>query len=188
MNETTTSKAALREDLLQQRMKIPPAARLAAAEAVCENFLANVPLPAESVIAGYWPIRNEIDDRILLRRLLQMGFTCALPCVDTPGSPLVFRQWSETARMVGGNYSIPEPREEAVVTPTIVLVPMAAFDSHRSRLGYGSGYYDRTLGALKGRQKVVAVGLAYDTQLYPLLPQEENDVSMDMIITDKKVY
>ena len=190
MNDTALfSKAALRQDLLQKRMEISPAARLKAAEAMCEAFFEHVSISAGMIVAGYWPIRNEIDDIILLRRLLQKGTYCALPCIEKQNKPLVFRPWNESTLMTVGNFSIPEPTGGgAALTPDIVIVPMAAFDMQRHRLGYGAGYYDRTLAQLKAERNILAVGVAYDTQVLPRLPIEENDVRMDMIITDKKVY
>lgn len=185
---TEPSKSSIRLTYITQRLELPNGARAAAAESVYHAFFKALPMKAgEGVIAGYWPIQAEVDDMPILKRLMARRHVCALPCTGRAGTELVFRVWDPKLPMVRGAYDIPEP-DGPEILPDVIIIPMAAFDGARNRLGYGGGFYDRTLAALKAKKKVIAVGLAYQSQFYPSLPVEENDVKMDIVITDKKVY
>jgi 5-formyltetrahydrofolate cyclo-ligase len=182
------SKSALRQSFLERRLQLLPNERTNAAQAVAEAFFKNVKLPSKVIVAGYWPARAELDVLVILRELLRNGHGCALPHVTGEGAPLLFRQWEEDMAMTTGKYGITEPANSTTVLPDIILVPLLAFDATGHRLGYGAGFYDRTLARLKKQKPVRAIGIAYEMQLYGELPVEENDVRMDMIITDRNVY
>lgn len=186
----TFSKDALRRTFLDKRFAESPADQEMASRAVASSFFRNVSLKPHGVIAGYWPIRRELDDRFILFQLASLtateGYICALP--RTGVSLLSFHIWEPQMTMSPGKHGISEPNGPEVI-PDVVLVPMVAFDKDKHRLGYGGGYYDRTLAHLRHKKSgLLAIGLAYDWQLHAGLPAEENDVKMDMIITDKKVY
>lgn len=183
-----SSKAALRQGLLQQRLQLSPAAQKTAAEKICQLFFQQVKVPAGAVVAGYWPVRGEVDGLPILRELLRRKHLCALPHVAGEGRPLEFRSWNDSTQMVMGKYDIPEPAAGEVIVPDIILVPLAAFDKTGHRLGYGGGFYDRTLAALKKEKHVLAIGFGYEMQGCDTLPVDENDVRLDMVITDKNVY
>jgi 5-formyltetrahydrofolate cyclo-ligase len=182
------SKSALRQSFMERRLQLLPNDRVSAAEAVSAAFFQNVPLKAETVVAGYWPIKAELDALLLMRALLGKGHKCALPHVTGEGAPLLFRNWDENTPMVTGKYGLTEPANHETLLPDIILVPVLAFDATGHRLGYGMGFYDRTLARLKKQKPIRAIGLAYEMQLYNGLPVEANDVKMDMIITDRNVY
>jgi 5-formyltetrahydrofolate cyclo-ligase len=182
------SKSALRQSFLERRLQMLPNDRAGAAQAVFDTFFKQVPLAANSVVAGYWPVKAELDALLILRELLRKGHACALPHVTGEGAPLLFRQWDETMPMTTGKYGITEPASKESVVPDIILVPLLAFDAKGHRLGYGAGFYDRTIARLKKQKSVRTIGLAYEMQLYGTLPAEENDVKMDMIITDRNIY
>ncbi|MCE9507819.1 MAG: 5-formyltetrahydrofolate cyclo-ligase [Alphaproteobacteria bacterium] len=182
------SKSVLRQMFLERRALIPPAARKESAAKVCELFFKNVPVPAGAVVAGYWPIRNELDDMPILRELLRRGCSCALPHVAGATLPLEFHLWDEATPMTAGKYSIMEPAAAPAVVPDIVLVPLAAFDANCHRLGYGGGFYDATIARLKENRPLLAIGLGYEMQLCAGLPVEEGDIRMDMIVTDGNIY
>lgn len=165
-----------------------PNDRVGAALAVSDLFFKHVPLKPGAIVAGYWPVKAELDVLVILRALLGKGHACALPHVTGEGSPLLFRQWDEKAQMVTGKFGITEPAGTATLMPDIILVPLLAFDAKGHRLGYGAGFYDRTIARLKKQKSVQAIGLAYEMQLYKTLPAEDNDVKMDMIITDRNIY
>jgi len=169
-------------------MQIPPEMQKTSADNMRDIFFKNVDTPPGAVVAGYWPIRAELDDLPVLRALLKRGHVCALPHVAGKGMPLQFRAWNETMPMVAGKYDIAEPAAGPALAPDMILVPVAAFDARRHRLGYGCGFYDRTLAHFKGIKPVLAIGIAYETQACDELPAEDNDVRMDMIITDRTVY
>lgn len=187
---TSSTKETIRMMYLKQRLELPSGTRAQAAEHIYHYFLRYVPLKsgtASPVVAGYWPIQAEVDDMPIMKELMAKGHVAALPCTGRDGTPLVFRVWDPKLPMLPGRYDIPEP-DGPEILPDVVIIPMAAFDEERHRLGYGGGFYDRTLAALKAKKKVLTVGLAYQSQLHPGLPAEENDVKLDVIITDKKVY
>lgn len=174
--------------MLEQRMQIPLDSALRAAAAVCDFFFKHVTVPDGAVVAGYAPIRGELDDMPILRTLTRRGKICALPHMASEEAPLAFRFWNEITPMTTGKYGITEPAPDRRLSPDIVLVPLAAFDINRHRLGYGAGCYDRTLAALAKTKPVLSIGLGYETQLCDEIPAEETDIRMDMIITDGKVY
>lgn len=165
-----------------------PNDRVSAAQAVSDAFFKNVTLAKGSVVSGYWPMKAELDVLLILRELLGKGHTCALPHVTGEGSPLLFRQWDEKTTMATAKFGMTEPVGSATLLPDVLLVPLLAFDTRCHRLGYGAGFYDRTIARLKKQKPVRAIGIAYDMQFYASLPAEENDVRMDMIITDKDIY
>jgi 5-formyltetrahydrofolate cyclo-ligase len=173
---------------LDQRMQLSPSICKNAADQAYEIFFKNVPLKDGAIVAGYWPIRGELDDLPILKELLRRHHLCALPHVADGSQPLTFRAWSETTPMTPGKYSIMEPAGDRTLVPDIILVPMAAFDKTGHRLGYGAGFYDLTIARLKASKPVLVVGLAYEAQACAGLPAEDRDVRMDMIVTDKNFY
>ncbi|HEY0301244.1 MAG TPA: 5-formyltetrahydrofolate cyclo-ligase, partial [Rhizomicrobium sp.] len=124
------------------------------------RFAADLAVPPGAIVAGYFPLRDEADPRSLMAAFSALGHPLALPCVEA-GRPLVFRAWrmGDAMRPNASAYGIPEPLPEApVVAPALVLVPLLAYDAEGHRLGYGGGYYDRTLAAMKGAR---TLGIAY---------------------------
>jgi 5-formyltetrahydrofolate cyclo-ligase len=143
----------------------------------------------DNIIAGYMPIGSEIDCLPLLNRLTATGVPVGLPAVAAPDAPLVFRRWLPDDPLVMGSFGISEPTEAAQqVTPQVVLVPMLAFDRQGHRLGYGGGYYDRTLKALRaasnGGGDIVAIGVAFAGQLRDKVPVTHDDQPLDWILTE----
>lgn len=150
-----------------------------------DRLLAAVPLPSGPV-AGYWPLGSELDVLPLLRRLHGQGRTVALPVSGPRGTPLVFRSWEPDCAMATGRYGIAECGEDRpVVVPAVLLVPMLAFDRAGHRLGYGAGYYDRTLADLRRRGPVLAVGVAYAGQEVGAVPRGGFDEPLDWIVTER---
>jgi 5-formyltetrahydrofolate cyclo-ligase len=182
------NKMTLRRTFLKQRLLIKSEAAQKAAEAVLEAFFREVSAGAGSIIAGYWPIRGELSDLPLLKEIQRRGHPCALPVVTGEGLALSFRAWTDGAPVTAGRYDIAEPVAGEDLMPDILLVPMAAFDTQCHRLGYGGGFYDRTIARLRSLKPVLAVGLAFEEQRCETLPTEENDVRMDMIITERNIY
>jgi 5,10-methenyltetrahydrofolate synthetase len=139
--------------------------------------------PAGRVISAYWPIKGEPDLRGWMAGLHARGARVALPVVETPGTPLVFRVWEPGLRMVRGHWNIPVPPPDAArVVPEIALAPLVGWDGEAYRLGYGGGYFDRTLAALDPRPFVIGVGLQ-GARLVSIHPQP-HDVGLDAIVTE----
>lgn len=139
------------------------------------------------VVAGYWPMRDEMDVRPLMTDLSRRGFVTALPVVADRDAPLRFRRWAPGMELDAGPHrTVHPPVSAGEVAPDVVLVPLLAFDGHGGRLGYGGGYYDRTLQALRRRErKIIAVGVAFAAQRRDDLPLEPHDQRLDWVITEK---
>lgn len=161
-----------------------------AAQLLVKRFLRDVPLTEGLVIAGYAPLKNEFNVMPLLAALLELGYCCALPVVVADMQPLQFRTWDGSAPLVQNRYQIQEPcSDAALVIPDIILTPLLAFDKQGVRLGYGKGFYDITLEALrKHGKRPIAIGVGYHVQLADAsLPFESTDQKLDMIATEKQV-
>lgn len=144
---------------------------------------------AGAIVAGYWPIRTELDPRPLMQQLVAAGLTTALPATPQPGKPLIFHLWQEGDPVIEGLYGTSEPAPEAPrCEPDILLVPMLAFDNAGYRLGYGGGFYDRSLAALRAINPAVrAVGIAFGAQRIDLVPRGEHDARLDAVLTPEGV-
>ena len=138
-----------------------------------------------SIIAGYWPIRSEIDPVPLLAVLAAMGFKTALPATPRAGEPLVFHLWACGEPLIDGLYGTSEPPASAPqCRPDGLLVPLLAFDSQFFRLGYGGGFYDRSLASLRcDKPDIRAVGIAYRDQQVEDLPKGPHDARLDAVLT-----
>lgn len=152
-----------------------------------ERLLAEHPAEAgDGVVAFYWPIKGEPDLRPLMVEMQASGRRIALPLVETRAAPLVFRLWTPDTRLERGHWNIPvPPREAQEVMPDVVLAPLMGWDSEGYRLGYGGGYFDRTLAALSPRPFSIGVGLAA-AQLPTIYPQP-HDIPMDVILTERGI-
>jgi 5-formyltetrahydrofolate cyclo-ligase len=140
----------------------------------------------DRVISAYWPIKGEPDLRSVMAELHADGVTVALPLVERKAAPLVFRRWTPETRMVRGDWNIPvPPPEAAIVTPGITLAPLVGWDGDGYRLGYGGGYFDRTLAALASRPLTIGIGLQ-DARLATIYPQP-HDIPLDFIVTEKGI-
>jgi len=150
------------------------------------SLLASRGIGRGNVLAGYWPIRGEPDLRPLLSDLHGAGVCIALPVVETRAAPLVFRRWAPGLRMARGHWNIPVPPPEAeALTPDIALAPCLGWDDGCFRLGWGGGYYDRTLAALSPRPAAIGIALAA-ARLTTIFPQP-HDIPLDTIVTETGV-
>ena len=149
---------------------------LATARAV-EKILATLALPTLSV---YWPIRGEPDLRPWMGTLSQQGMRIALPVAIALGQPLVFREWRPHARLARGLWNIPYPADGAEVVPSVVIAPLVGFDPLCYRLGYGGGFFDRTLAMLL--PKPVAIGVGYPGAALSTIYPQPHDVPMDWVV------
>ncbi len=137
-------------------------------------------------IGGFWPLPSELDVRPLLSALSEFGFEISLPCCSEKSQPLIFREWAPGDKLQLGPFQVQEPhKEKKKSTPTLVLVPLLAFTPEGQRLGYGGGYYDRTLAELRSLGDVFACGVAYAGQEVSHLPTDEHDQRLDGILTEQ---
>ena len=138
-------------------------------------------------VSGYWAIGDEIDIRPSLRALAAQGLVVALPVMGAADAPLVFRRWVPGARLRHRMWGIEEPLPDApVVRPDLLLVPLLTFDARGGRLGYGGGYYDRTLAQLRGdgESPIFACGIGYAAQEVAEVPCEPKDMRLDAVVTE----
>lgn len=136
---------------------------------------------AAPVVSVYWPIRGEPDLRAWMRTLSESGVRVALPIATALGQPLVFREWRPEARMARGLWNIPHPAEGQSMVPNIVIAPLVGFDRQGYRLGYGGGFFDRTLARLDPKPLTLGVGYP-DAELRTIFPQP-HDIPMDWVVT-----
>jgi 5,10-methenyltetrahydrofolate synthetase len=141
---------------------------------------------ARGVIALCWPIRAEYDARYLARRLRERGAVTALPVVVAPRTPLVFREWHPGVRLADGAMQIPYPTDSREVVPDTVLLPMNGWDAQGYRLGYGAGYFDRTLAGLERRPRVI--GVTYELARMETIHPQSWDIPADFVVTERGVY
>lgn len=141
---------------------------------------------ARGVLAFCWPIKGEYDARHLARTLRERGALTALPVVVAPGTPLLFREWHPGVQLAAGPLGIPYPIDSQQVQPDHVLLPMNAWDQNGYRLGYGGGFFDRTLAALV--RKPLVVGVSYEMARIETIWPQPWDVPVDWVVTERGVY
>jgi 5-formyltetrahydrofolate cyclo-ligase len=177
-------KAALRRAALARREELPPDQRQAAGLVVAERGLPIEVVPG-AIVSGFSPMKSEISPLPLLRRLADAGLSLALPVVTGRGQPLVMRAWSFGTPLVSGVWGIREPPADAPeLYPDILIVPLLAFDRRGYRLGYGGGYYDRTIARLRTMKPVTAVGIAFSAQQIEDVPITPRDERLDLVLTE----
>jgi len=187
ITDTDSPKARLRQQALAIRDELPAAKRAAGAEAIAVR-----PFPVKivrgTIVSGYSPMRSEINPVPLMRKLADNGATLALPAIAGRGKPLIMRAWTFGDPMASGQWGIREPMPEAPeVDPDVLIVPLAAFDRVGHRIGYGAGYYDMTINALRAKKNITAIGIAFATQEIPQVPATERDARLDLVLTECEV-
>jgi len=180
-------KAELRSAMLAWRGGLSEAERTEASAGLLATFRRERPFEGPSVVSGFWPIKDELDIRPLLIELHNDGCQLALPTVVGKGQPLVFRAWRPGDALEAGVFGTLHPSaKREVVEPDALIVPLLACDEEGWRLGYGGGFYDRTLARLRRMKEIVAVGVAFDAQLVPEVPHGPEDQRLDWLLTDKR--
>ncbi len=183
---TPDSKAVLRRLVMTRRRALHAEKGEAAAALVAQRVAEQIQAAGKS-ISGYWPIGDELDARPTLEAISAAGGDAALPVVAGQGQVLIFRSWQIGEALDPGPFGTKHPSPRAsVVTPDILLLPLIAFDQTGNRLGYGAGYYDRTIVALRAERKLIVIGLAYDEQEIEAVPAETHDQRLDAVVTDAR--
>lgn len=139
-----------------------------------------------AILAFCWPIRNEYDARHLVKALREAGALTALPVVVAPRTPLVFREWHPGVQLAKGPLDIPYPVGSAELVPQVVLLPMNGWDAQGYRLGYGGGFFDRTLAALEPKPQVI--GVSYEMARLATIHPQAWDIPVDYVVTERGVY
>ena len=182
--DVKTWRRAERERLIALRMAMPPAQRRQAGEEIA-RFVEGIIADRPGVLGIYWPFRAEFDPRPLVERRVATGGAVALPVVVDKKGPLEYRAWAPGEALVAGVWDIPIPEKREIVVPSMVLAPVVGFDAACYRLGYGGGYFDRTLAALSPRP--LAVGVGFAMQRIETIHPQSFDIPMDMIVTEAGV-
>lgn len=180
MTGVDQAKAEARKTALAARKSAHAAGQGQAAELLAD-WLAPY---ADKVLAGYMPMRTEIDP---LPAMAAHAGPVGVPVITGAGQPLRFREWASGAVMIPGPFGAAIPAEGTWLDPDILIVPLVAFDARGNRLGYGGGFYDRTLQTLRARRPRLAIGFAFAAQELPTLPLEPTDQKLDAIITETGV-
>lgn len=179
---TQAWRKAERARLLAERQAIPGAQRQRVTPLILNSIETHVRELAGASVGIYWPFRGEIDIRLLASRHAGSDTTFALPVVVEYGAPLEFHRWRPGDRLIPGVWNIPLPAVRHRVTPELLLVPLLGYDAAGYRLGYGGGFYDRTLAALHPRPRTVGIG--YACAAMETIGPHAYDIPMDAIITE----
>jgi len=182
--EVKAWRRAERERLIALRMALSPAERRAKGERITAA-LWEIVAARPGIFGVYWPFRAEFDPRPLVDTLVAGGREVALPVVVDKKGPLEYRAWAPGEGLVAGVWDIPIPEKREIVLPTMVLAPLVGFDRACYRLGYGGGYFDRTLAAMNPRP--LAIGVGFGCQAIETIYPQPFDIPMDMVVTETGV-
>jgi 5-formyltetrahydrofolate cyclo-ligase len=186
MSDPVSLKAELRTEALARRDALPADMRAGAAEAIAARAFP-VKVGTDTIVAGFMPMKSEINPLPLLRKLADAGAQLALPAIAGRGQPLIMRAYRFGDELARGQWSIREPKPDTRhVDPDILIVPLAAFDRAGHRIGYGAGYYDLTIHALRAKKNITAVGLAFAVQEIREVPATPRDERLDFVLTERE--
>jgi len=186
MSDLAKVKEAARKAGYARRKVAHVAAHSGGADAMAQaRLLENLEPHAGQTISGFMPIRTEINPVPVMAKMALSGFV-TVPVIEAAGLPLKFRQWTPTCEMVAGPFGAYVPATGPWLEPEVLIVPLIAFDRDGGRLGYGGGFYDRTLEVLRERRPTIAVGFAYAAQECEGLPLEATDQPLDVIVTERE--
>lgn len=184
--EINAWRKARRAELIARREAVPADERQRWNEAITKSLEAGIPVPEGSIVAFCWPFKGEFDARYAVRHWRDAGAVAALPEVVGKGEPLQFRKWWPGAPLRRGVYDIPFPDGTDIVVPDLAIVPMNGYDELGYRLGYGGGYFDRTLA--KWRGGIVAIGVSYEPMRLATIYAQPHDIAMDLIVTEGGIH
>ncbi|TDT77173.1 5-formyltetrahydrofolate cyclo-ligase [Litoreibacter halocynthiae] len=183
MDDLSQAKATARQAAFARRSAAKSPERDAAA---ITNLLETILPHKGSALSGYLPIRTEVDPVPVMAAMAAWGPVC-VPVIKSKGHPLEFHRWEPGCDMKDGGFGTFIPTTAEVVVPQVLIVPLVAFNRNGGRLGYGGGFYDRTLEGLRARGKVFAIGYAFAAQEADDIPLEPTDQPLDAIVTDEGV-
>lgn len=175
-----------RAELLARRVAVPTEQRRVWNDAITVSLLEGFPILQSLAVGFCWPFQGEFDPRYVIRRLREGGASAALPVVLQKSAPLQFRKWWPGVRTTSGVFNLPIPDGTEVLTPQALLIPPIGFDLHGYRLGYGGGYFDRTLAAMAPHP--LKIGVAFELSRIPTIQPQPHDISMDFIVTELGIY
>ena len=182
----TSSKDTIRNQALERRAKLKELADELSLR-VSRNFAASVPIPPGAAVSSYFAIGDEADPAGLESELRRRGHRILLPRVTGRNLPLDFHIWEEGAPLHRGGFGLSEPSPDwPKLAPDVLIVPLLAFDMDGYRVGYGAGYYDRTIRKLRENKKIIAAGFGFSLQEFPTVPHLAHDERLDWVVTDTR--
>ena len=181
----TNNKKTLRQEALARRDRMRQEQRVIISQKLVDELQELLAILKGKTVAGFWPIKSEIDPRPIMLALKEHGFKLALPAIIDK-TTMVFRNFEDEGKLVDMGFGTVGPSEDAqIVTPETLLVPLSAFDSKGNRIGYGAGYYDRAIASLRENgHNPLLIGLAFDCQEVSSIPAEPHDQKLAMILTE----
>ena len=180
-------KRTLRSAMLAWRSGLEEAERRAASDGLLATLRRERPIDSPAVVSGFWPIKDEIDIRPLMIELFNQGCQLALPVVQGKALPLIFRAWRPGDPLEAGVFGTLQPSaKREVIEPDALIVPLLACDPGGWRVGYGGGFYDRTLMDLRAQRNVTAIGVAFDGQCVAAVPHGPDDQRLDWLLTERR--
>jgi 5-formyltetrahydrofolate cyclo-ligase len=180
----TPSKDTIRKEAMERRAKLERL-RIEFSLRVSRNFAASVPIPSGAAVSSYFAIGDEADPAGLESELRRRGHRILLPRVAGRNLPLEFHVWEQGAQLLRGGFGLWEPsRDWPKLAPDVLIVPLLAFDPEGYRVGYGAGYYDRTIRKLRENKKIIAAGFAFSVQEFEAVPHLAHDESLDWVVTE----
>ena len=183
--DITRTRAALRKAMVARRSGLDDETHAALSARIIAH--ARSALSPPPVVAFCWPIKHEPDVRALVSEWRARGTRITLPVVQAANQPLQFRCWDDGAALAPDPYGIPTPISGDWLDPTLILLPLNGFDAAGYRLGYGGGFYDRTLEKLREKAPIIAIGFAFSTQEVAEVPIEPTDQPLDLIVTESGI-
>ena len=185
--DVQSKKAQLRAEVLARRDAMPTDERVEVAEQIAARAFPLAMKP-DMIVAGFMPMKTEINPLPLMHKLADAGAQLALPVIAGRGHPLIMRAYAFGDELARGQWGIREPKPEAPeVVPDVLIVPLACFDRRGQRIGYGAGYYDMTIHALRAKKLIAAVGIAFALQEIPKVPATDRDEALDFVLTEREV-
>jgi 5,10-methenyltetrahydrofolate synthetase len=184
--KTANSRQVLRRSLIEQRLEMDEALYRQSCEAITTRLSAHLASLGPRILGFYWQSRREYDPLPLALQVIGAGGSAALPAVVAKGQPLEFRPWHPDVDMMVGLYEIPHPSGGAEIVPDIILLPMVGFDRAGYRLGYGGGYYDRTLA--HNSPMPVTIGIGFDFSRLDSIDPQPHDIPMDFVVTETGLF
>lgn len=177
---------AQRAALLEKRQAVAKADHLRWSASITQWLVQGFPALNAMIVGMYWPFKSEFDPRFAAHEFRMRGAVTALPVVLQKGAPLEFREWRPGVAVSKGVFDLPVPEGTAVVQPHALLIPPVGFDTKGFRLGYGGGYFDRTLATL--RPCPVKIGVAFELSRLATIHPQPHDIPMDFIVTEAGIY
>jgi len=180
----SSAKLQLRKSAKAVRKQAAATYGATATQSLAQLGIAFAGVSSPAIVSGYQPIGDEADISKLMTGLDQQGYQIALPVIVGKGQPLEFRTWSPGDTLDEVQWGIQEPGDDAeIVVPDVLLCPLLAFDEAGYRLGYGGGFYDRSLAQIRAQKPVVTIGIAFDEQKVDVVPRDAYDQRLDWILT-----